>query len=86
MCGGLHEFVLGGMAIKAVGATLLPGVENWGLISLVRPVCVQGNHLEWLGCALYVAGQSQLLQTVEGEAREGNSVSLTQILRATKLK
>ena len=46
----------------------------------------QGNHLEWLGCALYVAGQSIQLETVEGEAREGNSVSLTQILRATKLK
>ena len=49
-------------------------------------VCFQGDHMEWLGCALYVAGQSQQLETMEGQAREGNSVSLTQILRATKLK
>lgn len=49
-------------------------------------LCFQGNHLEWLGCALYVAGQSLQLETVEGQAKEGNSVSLTQILRATRLK
>ncbi len=42
--------------------------------------------MEWLGCALYVAGQSLLLETVEGDTREGNNISLTQILRATKLK
>ena len=48
--------------------------------------CFQGNHLEWLGCALYVAGQRLQLETVEGQAKEGNSVSLTQILRATRLK
>jgi len=33
-----------------------------------------------------VAGQSLQLETVEGESLRGNSVSLTQILRATKLK
>ncbi len=53
---------------------------------IIQLLCFQGNHLEWLGCALYVAGQSQHLETVEGQAREGNSISLTQILRATELK
>jgi len=47
---------------------------------------LQGEHIEWLGCALYVAGQSSTLETVEGGTSSGNKVSLTQILRATKLK
>ena len=46
----------------------------------------QGEHLEWLGCALYVAGQNLSLESVEGETLHGNNISLTQILRATKLK
>ena len=47
---------------------------------------VQGDHVEWLGCALYVAGQSSSLETVEGQAMSGNNISLTQILRETGLK
>ena len=47
---------------------------------------LQGDHIEWLGCALYVAGQNSMLETVEGGTSSGNKVSLTQILRATKLK
>ncbi len=42
--------------------------------------------MEWLGCALYVAGQSSSLETVEGQVMSGNNISLTQILRETKLK
>lgn len=56
------------------------------MLTIIICICLQGNHLEWLGCALYVAGQSLQLENMEGETREGNSVSLTQILRATKLK
>ena len=46
----------------------------------------QGSCIEWLGCALYVAGQSTFQETVEGGHSSGNKVSLTQILRATKLR
>lgn len=51
-----------------------------------RNFLLQGSCIEWLGCALYVAGQSTFQETVEGGHSSGNKVSLTQILRATKLR
>ena len=47
---------------------------------------LQGDHIEWLGCALYVAGQLSTMETVEGVQATGNNVSLTHILRSTKLR
>lgn len=46
----------------------------------------KGPHIEWLACALYIACRSSVTKTVEGEEYTGNSISLTQILRATKLR
>ncbi|CAI8028338.1 Retinoblastoma-like protein 1 [Geodia barretti] len=46
---------------------------------------LEGDHIEWLGCALYVAGQLSTMETVEGVQATGNNVSLTHILRSTKL-
>ena len=52
----------------------------------IQPQFVQGDHIEWLGCALYVAGQMSTMETIEGETSTGNNVSLTHILRSTKLR
>ncbi|KAL5467024.1 hypothetical protein EMCRGX_G031191 [Ephydatia muelleri] len=53
--------------------------------SISEDYVLEGSCIEWLGCALYVAGQSTFQETVEGGHSSGNKVSLTQILRATKL-
>ena len=50
------------------------------------PFLIQGDHIEWLACALYIACRSSSTQTVEGRDHSGNNISLTQILRATKVK
>lgn len=46
---------------------------------------LEGPQIEWLACSLYVACRTTSTQTVEGDDYLGNSISLTQILRATKL-
>lgn len=47
---------------------------------------LQGSQIEWLACALYVACRSTSTYTVEGGEYSGNCISLTQILRVTKLR
>ena len=49
-------------------------------------VVSQGDKLHWLACALYVACRSATVATVGGGESQGNSVSLTQILRCSGLR
>ncbi|XP_070574365.1 retinoblastoma-like protein 1 [Ptychodera flava] len=47
---------------------------------------LEGDDLHWLACALYVACRKSVVPTVgSSEAVEGNCVSLTRLLRSTKL-
>lgn len=82
-----------GDASKITILTFNGSFVSFIVINIIQTICncvctirIQGDNLEWLGCALYVAGQSSSLETVEGQTLKGNSVSLTQILHETNLK
>jgi hypothetical protein len=47
---------------------------------------LEGSQLDWLACSLYVACRDSSTHTVEGDTYTGNSINLTQILRATNMK
>ncbi|KAK2166785.1 hypothetical protein LSH36_35g04056 [Paralvinella palmiformis] len=46
---------------------------------------LEGDSLHWLACALYVACRNTVVPTVGSGHVEGNFVSLTRLLRSTKL-
>ena len=56
-------------------------------ISLKRLFFSQGDQIHWLACALYVACRNSTLPTVgqAGATIQGNGVSLTRLLRSSKL-
>ncbi|XP_064599560.1 retinoblastoma-like protein 1 [Liolophura sinensis] len=43
---------------------------------------LEGDQIQWLACALYVACRRTVLPTVDGGVTEGNGVSLTRLLRS----
>ncbi|XP_063951479.1 retinoblastoma-like protein 1 [Lytechinus pictus] len=46
---------------------------------------LEGDKIQWLSCALYVACRRSVVPTVSNGTIEGNGVSLTQLLRSAKL-
>jgi len=61
--------------------------EAWRAYSATRQkYTLEGDQLHWLACALYVACRRGSLPTVGRQVvMEGNGVSLTRLLRSTKL-
>eukprot|EP00062_Callorhinchus_milii_P026131 gi/632987888/ref/XP_007882806.1/ PREDICTED: retinoblastoma-like protein 1 [Callorhinchus milii] len=60
--------------------------EAWGnLCRIGATYTLEGESLHWLACALYVACRKSVTPTVGRGMMEGNGVSLTRILRSSKL-
>lgn len=55
-------------------------------VVVVLLVVVQGDVVHWLACALYSACRKGSVPTVGKGVMEGNCVSLTRILRSSKLR
>ncbi|XP_067904818.1 retinoblastoma-like protein 1 isoform X2 [Heterodontus francisci] len=63
------------------------GAEAWGNLERIRlNYTLEGETLHWLACALYVACRKSITPTVGKGMMEGNGVSLTRILRSSKLR
>ncbi|XP_061421579.1 retinoblastoma-like protein 1 isoform X1 [Lethenteron reissneri] len=61
--------------------------EAWAGFEKIRTnFTLEGDELHWLACALYVACRKTLIPTVGRGTLEGNCVSLTRILRSSKLR
>ena len=63
------------------------GDEAWrSYCATLQHYSLEGEQLHWLACALYVACRRGSLPTVgQQETMQGNGVSLTRLLRSTKL-
>ncbi|XP_060692572.1 retinoblastoma-like protein 1 isoform X3 [Hemiscyllium ocellatum] len=62
------------------------GAEAWENLQRIRlNYTLEGETLHWLACALYVACRKSITPTVSKGTMEGNGVSLTRILRSSKL-
>uniref|UniRef100_UPI00398F0D84 retinoblastoma-like protein 1 isoform X1 n=1 Tax=Pristiophorus japonicus TaxID=55135 RepID=UPI00398F0D84 len=62
------------------------GGEAWDIFQRIgQNYTLEGETLHWLACALYVACRKSLTPTVGKGIMEGNGVSLTRILRSSKL-
>ncbi|XP_038659765.1 retinoblastoma-like protein 1 isoform X3 [Scyliorhinus canicula] len=62
------------------------GAEAWSSLQRIRlNYTLEGETLHWLACALYVACRKSVTPTVGKGMMEGNGVSLTRILRSSKL-
>ncbi|XP_072412204.1 retinoblastoma-like protein 1 isoform X3 [Chiloscyllium punctatum] len=62
------------------------GAEAWENLQRIRlNYTLEGETLHWLACALYVACRKSITPTVGKGTMEGNGVSLTRILRSSKL-
>ncbi|XP_078093101.1 retinoblastoma-like protein 1 isoform X2 [Mustelus asterias] len=62
------------------------GAEAWSNLQKIRlNYTLEGETLHWLACALYVACRKGITPTVGKGMMEGNGVSLTRILRSSKL-
>ncbi|XP_069740649.1 retinoblastoma-like protein 1 isoform X2 [Narcine bancroftii] len=60
--------------------------EAWGSFQRIGSTyTLEGETLHWLACALYVACRKSITPTVGKGMMEGNGVSLTRILRSSKL-
>ncbi|XP_072918384.1 retinoblastoma-like protein 1 isoform X2 [Hemitrygon akajei] len=60
--------------------------EAWGSFQRIGSTyTLEGETLHWVACALYVACRKSITPTVGKGMMEGNGVSLTRILRSSKL-
>lgn len=71
------------MSLNLDDATKKTAWESYERICL--NYTLEGDDIQWLACALYVACRRSVVPTVSNGIVEGNGVSLTQLLRSAKL-